>query len=196
MNWATPRVGTTGVDWAGPLLEYWEKIKPKGDNSSPLFPWWDKEWVISASKKGTGGTTQAALARLEEKLGFSLKLKIHSPRAWFSTCAHQLLYPREDREKLGRWAPGSLMPDLYDRAICATELRLRDEILNRIRSGGWEPSNAFETPGKKKPIETKAETKSNSSVSDTSSLSSDEDITDLWGEKNKVIDFDGSKGYV
>ena len=54
--------------------------------------------------------------------------------------AKQLLYPREAREQLGHWDPGGLMPDRYDRAICAAELRTRDAIPARIRNGrvpGW-----------------------------------------------------------
>lgn len=41
--------------------------------------------------------------------------------------------------------PGSLMPDRYGRAVCAAELRLRDEILAKIRDGR-KPSGPFETP--------------------------------------------------
>ena len=138
------------------FLKYWIGIKPEDDSKSVnLFPWVGKDWVIVGSKTSTAGTVQAALSRVEILLGFSMKLKIHSPRAWFATCAHQLLYPREDREKLGRWDPGSLMPDLYDRSACATELRLRGEILERIRKGVWKPTNAFETPSQEKTIKKK-----------------------------------------
>ena len=191
--WATPIVGITGLDWAGPLLKLWENIKPSQPTGyAPLFPVFTKDWEILKSKIATAGTTQALLKRIEVLLGFSLGLKIHSPRSWASTCANQLLYSREDREKLGRWAPGSLMPDLYDRAVCATELRLRDEILNKIREG-WSPSLPFETPGKEKAGSEDAETSSASSTSETSSVISEENIADL---SQCVIDFDGSKGYV
>ena len=105
-----------------------------------------------------------------------------------------ITFSREDREKLGRWAPGSLMPDRYDRATCTTELRLRNEILERIRSG-WEPTNSFETPGTQSTTKDEAESSSASSTSETSSLLSEEDITDLWKGEN-VIDTDGSKGFV
>ena len=37
------------------------------------------------------------------------------------------------------------MCNTYDRAICATELRLRDSILNKI-DGDWRPVPAFEVP--------------------------------------------------
>ena len=41
------------------------------------------------------------------------------------------------------------MPDRYDRAVCATELRIRDDILGRVRAG-WVPAAAFELPKKPK----------------------------------------------
>ena len=84
------------------------------------------------------------------------------------------------------------MPDLYGRAICATELRLRGEILNKIR-GGWGPSQPFETPGPSKAEPEDAETSSASSTSETSPVISEENIADL---SQCVIDFGGSKGYV
>ena len=35
------------------------------------------------------------------------------------------------------------MPDRYDKAVCATELKLRDKIFSQIRSG-WQPQRAFQ----------------------------------------------------
>ena len=37
------------------------------------------------------------------------------------------------------------MPNRYDRATCATELRLRDSVLDSIRKG-WSPAGMFEVP--------------------------------------------------
>ena len=37
------------------------------------------------------------------------------------------------------------MPNLYDRAVCATELNLRNRILSKIH-GGRAPTHAFEVP--------------------------------------------------
>ena len=195
MFWATPKHGITGLNWAGPVLKFWKGVKPTPDeNPAPLFPYWGKNWEIIPGKIGTAGTTQAAIQRLEKFFGVSLGLKIHSPRTWAATCANQLLYSREDREKLGRWAPGSLMPDVYDRAVCVTELRLRDQILEKIRNG-WSPSQSFETPGKNKTEVEDAETSSASSTSETSSVTSEVDIADLY-DSNNTIDYDGSKGFV
>ena len=41
------------------------------------------------------------------------------------------------------------MPEVYDRATRATELRLRDEILEKVRKG-WEPAGPFELSQKPK----------------------------------------------
>ena len=139
----------------------------------------------------TSGTVPATLTKLEKEYGVTSGIRVHSPRSWFATLAKQLLYTREDREKLGHWAPGSLMPERYDRATCATELRLRGEILQRVRNG-WEPDGPFETP--RTGVAADPDT---SSVSSTSAVTTDPgnlsevDISDLG-----VLGVDGSKGYV
>ena len=38
------------------------------------------------------------------------------------------------------------MMETYDRAVCATELRLRDAIFGKITTEGWHPTKAFEAP--------------------------------------------------
>ena len=64
------------------------------------------------------------------------------------------------------------MPDRYDRAVCATELRIRDEILGRAREG-WAPAAAFELPKKHKADATHvAQSSGNSSAGASTSESS------------------------
>ena len=159
-----------------------------------MFPRWGEVWAISSTKNATAGTTQAAVKRLGGFLGTSVGLKLHIHRSWAASCANQLLYSREDREKLGRWAPGSLMPDLYDRLICTTALRLRDRILEKFRNGRA-PSQAFETPRGGSIVEKVAGPSASNSISETSSLSSEVDIADLDDTK-RVIDRGDPKGYV
>ena len=84
------------------------------------------------------------------------------------------------------------MPDLYDRPTCATELRLRGEILQRLR-GGWTPAGPFEAPNSQETTRKGAESpeiESTSVLSDTDN--SEVDIADL----SDNIDVDGSKGFV
>ena len=117
------------------MVEHWESIKPAegSESATPLFVWVCKNWECRKRRNATLGTVHATLTRVEKEFGFAANLKVHSPRSRFATLAEKLLYTREDREKLGYWDPGSLMPDRYDRATCATELRPRGEILQRIR---------------------------------------------------------------
>ena len=89
--------------------------------------------------------TQASLTRLEKKLGFDSHLKLHSPRNWFPTAANQLLMEPDKREHLGRWKKGSVMPELYDKTVCVTELAIRNQILDKIDQG-WLPCASFEIP--------------------------------------------------
>ena len=170
MQRAAPLGGISGVDWWPTVLKHWEGIKPQESNTFvPLYRRVDKNWLCCTKKAATLGSTKAALSRLEQSFGLNTHFRIHPPRSWCATIARQLLYSREDREKLGLWAPGSLMPELYDRATCATELRLRDEILTKIKEG-FVPAGPFEL-AKKAGAEIKAES---SDATSTSVLSTSE----------------------
>ena len=137
---------------------------------SPLFPYVDDKWAQIKRKKVTSGAAQHALTRIQTFLGFGLKLKLHSPRNFFTTCAGQPRFPLEEREKLGRWAKGSIMPDRYDRALCAAELRLRDCVITHI-NGGWRPTCAFEVPPKQPRVKEQNETSSCASTSESPTAS-------------------------
>ena len=85
------------------------------------------------------------------------------------------------------------MPDLYDRATCATELRLRDDILERIRTA-WQPVGPFEVPNINAGAGQGAESPD---VSSTSAETAEAEgppevgVSDLYG----VLDTDGSRGF-
>ena len=83
------------------------------------------------------------------------------------------------------------MMEHYDRAVCATELRLRNSILLKIRDDDWQPSPAFQVPveeGKARGVteETtsqadvvKREPDTASDVDSRTSLGADADESDL-----------------
>ena len=129
----------------------------------------------------TNGIAQHALARIEAHLKYDLKLKLHSPRNFFATCASRLRFPLEERGKLGRRAKGSVMPDRYGRALCATELRLRGDVINRINRG-WRPTGAFEVPPSQEKGPSDTSSCDSTSVTSTASsvLRKREAITDLY----------------
>ena len=144
---ATPRVGfQSNGAWLNPLWKYWGEVKPsKEGRYRYLFPYFSPAWGIDYNRRGSHGATQAALTRVETRLGFPKVAKLHIARAWFATCARQLLFGLEDRTTLGHWKEGSRMPNLYDRAVCATELLLRNQILAKLHEW-WIPSQAIEVP--------------------------------------------------
>ena len=75
------------------------------------------------------------------------------------------------------------MPDRYDRAECATELRIRSEIIDKIKRG-WRPTRALEVPNNME-MQEKDEAHQNNELSDsdtseTSETSLPENIADLY----------------
>ena len=154
MSWAAPKCGILSEGgWISPILSFWNTMT--GNNVSCrgsteyqfLFHCITKDWEIDFFRAGTHGAVLACLRNLEKTLGFNTGCTLHSFRARYATCANQLAFKREDRGKLGRWAAGSVMPDRYDRATCATELRLRNEVVAQVLDG-WRPQVAFEVPTK------------------------------------------------
>ena len=96
---------------------------------------------IDYKRSAPAGLVQKELTKIAESLGFRTKYTISSFRGWAPTCANLLNIRRDDRERLGHWAPGSAMPDRYGKAIGAAELKIRDRIFPEIRAG-WRPKEA------------------------------------------------------
>ena len=76
------------------------------------------------------------------------------------------------------------MPGHYDRAVCATELRMRSEIIAKVNEG-WRPSPAFEVPndgnGLEGPVKGEGEMSLSSGAESTSE-------TSLPGEEDAKIE--------
>ena len=149
-----PIIGLLGNShWSKPIFDYCEKfpIRPNGEPNGfrSLFPHVSPhEWKINYRRCAPFAFAQGKLRDIASTFGFSKKCKLHSFRAWAPTCATQLGGHREDRGRLSHWAPGSAMPDRYDRAICTTELKVRERIFAKFRAGR-RPLGAFqvaETP--------------------------------------------------
>ena len=70
----------------------------------------------------------------------------HSPRHFYPTCAIQRGWGREDRNRVGRWSIRSTMSDHYDSSQCATEARLRNDIVRGVREQNWYPVGPQQLP--------------------------------------------------
>ena len=123
MSWATPRCGLNSEGKRYHVIDqHWAKQKVVHTGEfAPLFPRASPEWVINRKCPGTSGTVQAALTRLEKRLGFTPLCTLHSPRNWFPTLGAQLLISDEKRNRLGMWTKGSKMCEKYDRTHCVAE---------------------------------------------------------------------------
>ena len=78
------------------------------------------------------------------------------------------------------------MPERYDRAVCAAELRLRNSVLSRI-GGGWRPVASFEIPDDASKENKKIDSASADSTSQSPTASfiarAEENIADPeWGD--------------
>ena len=124
-QWATPLLSLRAKSkWYEPIVEFWSKIKPPERKFAPLFPHVTNDWKIEYKRPASYGIVQGRLDVLLVEFVFSKGCRLHSFRNWAPTVARQLRFPREEREVIGHWAPGSKMPDRYDRSVCAAELKL------------------------------------------------------------------------
>ena len=57
---------------------------------------------------------------------------LHTPKNFLPSCATELSFSVEDRNRLGHWQTGSAMCERYDRSMCTRELLLRSTILQNI----------------------------------------------------------------
>ena len=147
-TWAAPLAGVQGMScWARIVEQFWFSNPPLKGGYRALFPLVDTEWKVKNDQAASYHVVLRMFRCLCTTLGFKdPKWTLHSPRAFFPTCANQLGWSEEDRRKIGHWAPGSVMMEHYDRAVCTTELRLRDDILRRVRTQNWVPTGSFEVP--------------------------------------------------
>ena len=106
------------------------------------------EWKFDAMAypHANYGSTLRTLRAFLKKAGFpKANHTLHSPRNAFNTFAAQLGWSRADRAMIGRRAPRSQMPTAYGRSKFITELRLRYDVVQRIKNG-WVPSCDFDLP--------------------------------------------------
>ena len=107
-----------------------------------------KEWKFDdmVYPSATYGPALRTIRLFLAKAGYAkANHTLHPPRNAFNTFAAQLGWTRADRATIGRWAPRSQMPTAYDRSKCVTELRLRNDVAQRIKSGRI-PSCDFDLP--------------------------------------------------
>ena len=133
--------------WVEPLFKVRNKHPPMKGGHHSLYRYSDDTWTIDVTRRPHYYTVLKMFRKLCEYMGYEKPIRtLHSARSWFPTCAAQLGWSEDDRRRLGHWAPGSDMMETYDRAVCTSELRLRNTIMGKITSEGRSPTKAFEVP--------------------------------------------------
>ena len=141
---------TTSAGLCGP--RDWDRISlgtrhPADHGRMPLFPITDDGRPVRPARAARYNLAFRISRRIRVDLGFAHpKWTLRTARARFRTCANQLGRSEGDRRKSGHRAPGASMMGRYDRASCATELRIRVSILSRIRDDAWAPAPARQFP--------------------------------------------------
>ena len=142
-----PRCGIhSNGAWLAPVMKMWDAIPPAIQGHRALFFHSDAKWNVDTARFASYYAALRLLRPLSTSQGLDSKWALHSARNWLPTCAIRLGWSEEDRRTLGRWASNSEMMGRYDRALCATELRLRNGILSKITGENWFATASLEVP--------------------------------------------------
>ena len=181
LSFCACRKGIEHPDWAGLWMqartEYAAAISWDCSAADFLVPVVVKATTRKPSFIGaaTGSDCKRLLSRVFTAAGHpTANFFCQGLRAFMATAAAQMRISKESRELLGGWAPGSNMPDHYDRRVGTAELLVRSEIMDFFRDGG-KLGEAFELPRKPRGNKRSASSSSSSSSdsdSDSSSSSS------------------------
>ena len=114
---------------------------------SYTFPRLDRKWLLVAEGPAPYSTTRRKLAILRTGLGDSKgeSYTLQSPKNLFPAASNQMSLGRREMTIIGHWPSTSRMPERYDRIVCASELMLRNKIVQRI-DAGWGVAPAYRLP--------------------------------------------------
>ena len=148
--WACPKMGITTDKWVIPIGEVRETIKHhiNGDGKYPnfLFMWCAPDWTQVKNLKAQYHWVKERMENMAKGAGWTGEMPtLHSMKGWAPTVATQLGLDWEARCKLGHWTQQSNMPRIYDKSVCAEELKARDKVMRAIRKG-FVPAKSFEIP--------------------------------------------------
>ena len=144
-------MGMTGTaEWAQPILEFLAD-RERVNGTPPCFtsPRINHLWQLESADAAPYSTTRRKHSLLCLRHGEanreSYTLRSPPPKNLSPTAANQMNFNRRELNIIGHWASSSKMPDRYDRAVCATELLLRNTIIQKVVSG-WELAASFHLP--------------------------------------------------
>ena len=109
------------------------KYSDSGNKQRFIFPHCNDDWALDTPHPMQYDTALACFRWLAKLCGFGEKFTPRSTRDVLPTWAARVGWNKEGRHSLGRRPPNSEMPTWYDRAVRNTELRLRNEIIQKVQ---------------------------------------------------------------
>ena len=122
-------------------------------------------------------TALTCFRRLAKLCGLGEKFTLHIPMAVLPTWAPHLGWHKEGRAALGMRTSNSEIPNWYVRAVCNAELRLRNEIIQKIPTR--KPAGAFDLPKKRQSAQNEDDLSRVDSTSVATSSEEEVNIADL-----------------
>ena len=104
-------------------------------------------WDLERAKAAPYSITRRKLALLCTALGGpnGESYTLRPPKNLFPIAANQMNFDQRELNIIGHWSSSSRIPERYDRAVCATELLLRNAIIQKFVSG-WDLTPSFHLP--------------------------------------------------
>ena len=135
--WVAPLEGApNSPKWGEPRLIARAEFAASGAKPRYIFFHCNEEWALDSPHPMKYSAALACFRMISKFCGFGEKFTLISPMTFFPTCDSQLGWRKEDRTAVGRWGSDSAMPNRYDRAARNAQLRLRNEIIEKISKGG------------------------------------------------------------
>ena len=127
-----------GVCWADRYLALVKKWIPNSRTVFPRFYNPRKDmWTLSETFENYAGASAAMSSVFGSLFSGMQEFLMHSPRHFLPTLAAARGFPKDDRDKLGRWKQRS-GADVYDSVLAATQVRIQSEVVEAL-AGGWSP---------------------------------------------------------
>ena len=148
---AAPKRGFSGsAARLDPILDFRKAFgKVNGSPPSFLIPKLSFPWEIEQADPLSYSSARRKLLLLRIAAGAAAadaeQYTLHTPENFLPSCATELSFSVEDRNRLGHWQTGSAMCERYDRPTCTQEFPIRSTILANI-SEGWRPVGPFSIP--------------------------------------------------
>ena len=114
---------------------------------SCTFPRLDHKWQLVGEGEAPYITTRRKIALMCAALGDSNgeAYTLHSPKNLSSASSNQMSFGHRELAIIGHWSSTSRMPERYDRSVCASELLLRNTIIQQIVAG-WNMAPSYRLP--------------------------------------------------